>query len=328
MSLPGRGRVGVEVPEPHDRLSPWRPVVRAGHDSTGANVQADLAGVGPVDPTPMLAIHDRAGAGPARRGRTLQVVSFAVSADAYDRFMGRYSIPLASEFADFAGVAVGNRVLDVGCGPGALTAELVSRLGDQHVAAVDPSMTFVEAVRGRHPGVELHCAGAERLPLADDAFDAALAQLVVHFMNDPVGGLSEMGRVTKSGGVVAASVWDFDEGGSPLSLFWEAARDLNNDAPGEATLPGTRRGHLAELVREAGMGDVDEAVLSVTVEHHSFEDWWDPFELGVGPAGSYLSALGSPDRQRLKEHCYELLPTAPFVVTAVAWAARGTVPAR
>ena len=254
-------------------------------------------------------------------------MSFAVSADAYDRFMGRYSIPLASVFADFAGVAVGNRVLDVGCGPGALTAELTRRLGDQQVAAADPSVTFVDAVRVRHPRVELICAGAERLPLADDSFDAALAQLVVHFMNDPVSGLREMGRVTKPGGVVAASVWDFDEGGSPLSLFWEAARNLDPHAPGEATLPGTRRGHLAELLREAGTTDVDEAVLSVTVEHHSFEDWWDPFELGVGPAGSYLSTLASTARRRLMEHCHQVLPTAPFAVTAVAWAACGSVPA-
>jgi SAM-dependent methyltransferase len=240
--------------------------------------------------------------------------------------MGRYSIPLASVFADFAGVAAGSRVLDVGCGPGALTSELVSRLGEQQVAAVDPSGIFVEALRERHPSIELHCAGAERLPLLDGTFDFALAQLVVHFMNDPVGGLREMGRVTKSGGVVAASVWDFDEGGSPLSLFWDAARDLDAHAPGEASRPGTRRGHLGELLREAGMADIDEAVLSITVEHRSFEDWWEPFELGVGPVGSYLSTLESPARQRLMEHCYELLPTAPFAVTAVAWAARGAVP--
>lgn len=254
------------------------------------------------------------------------MVSFAVSADAYDRFMGRYSIPLASVFADFAGVAAGNRVLDIGCGPGALTAELVGRLGDSHVAAVDPSVSFVEAVAARHPGVDLHCAGAERLPFVDDTFDAALAELVVHFMNDPVEGLREMGRVTKPGGTVAACVWDFEEGGSPLSLFWEAARDLDANAPGEATLPGTRRGHLAALMRDAGMRDVDDTVLSVSVEHHSFDDWWEPFELGVGPAGSYLSALGVPERDRLMERCRGLLPAPPFVVTAVAWAARGSAP--
>ncbi len=255
-------------------------------------------------------------------------MSFAVSADAYDRFMGRYSIPLASVFADFAGVVARSRALDVGCGPGALTGELIGRLGVRQVAAVDPSAAFVDAVRARHPGVALHCAGAEHLPLADDTFDAALAQLVVHFMTDPVGGVREMARVTKPGGVVAASVWDFGEGGGPLSLFWTAARDLDADAPGEANLPGTRRGQLGELLRQSGLADVDETMLSVTVEHDSFEEWWDPFELGVGPAGSYLSTLTPPARRRLMEHCHELLPTAPFPVTAAAWAARGRVPAR
>lgn len=254
-------------------------------------------------------------------------MSFAVSAAAYDRFMGRYSAPLASEFADFAGVGAGDRVLDVGCGPGALTVELVRRLGDQQVTAVDPSTTFVDAVSERHPGVDVHRAGAERLPQADDTFDAALAQLVVHFMSDPIGGLREMGRVTRPGGVVAACVWDFDEGGSPLSLFWEAARGLDAHAPGEATLPGTRRGHLAELLHGAGMTDIDDALLSVAVEHESFEEWWDPFELGVGPAGAYLGTLTPPAKHRLRELCRERLPTAPFVVAAVAWAARGSVPA-
>lgn len=254
-------------------------------------------------------------------------MSFAVSAESYDRFMGRYSAPLATVFVDFAGVIAGNRVLDVGSGPGALTAELVGRLGDRQVVAVDPSTTFVDAVKDRLPGVRSLRAGAEALPFADDLFDASLAQLVVHFMQDPVGGLREMARVTTPGGVVAATVWDFGEGGSPLSLFWQAARDLDAHAPGEADLPGTRRGHLAALLRDAGATDVAEATLSITVEHDSFDDWWSPFELGVGPVGSYLATLAPDAVSRLMEHCHELLPTAPFEVEAAAWAARGTVPA-
>lgn len=255
-------------------------------------------------------------------------MSFDVSADAYDRFMGRYSAPLAPVFADFAGVTAGSRILDVGCGPGALTAELVSRVGDRLVAAVDPSRSFVDALRARHAGVELHCGTAERLPLADGAVDAALAQLVVHFMSDPVGGLREMRRVTRPGGIVAACVWDYAEGGSPLSLFWEAAVDVDADAdtPGEAMLPGTRRGHLGMLFGQAGLADVEEAALSATVEHETFEDWWHPFELGVGPAGSYVATLDESERSRLVDRCRELLPEPPFVVTALAWAARGSVP--
>ena len=154
-------------------------------------------------------------------------MSFAVPAASYDRFMGVYSAKLAPKLADLAGVAAGQRVLDVGCGPGALAAELVSRLGAGAVTAVDPSDTFVEAARERLPGVRVERAQAERLPFPDDAFDAALAQLVVHFMADPVAGLREMARVTRTGGVVAACVWDHAGGQGPLSAFWDAARVLS-----------------------------------------------------------------------------------------------------
>jgi len=143
-------------------------------------------------------------------------VSFAVGADAYDRFMGRYSVPLASQLADFAGVAAGQRVLDVGCGPGALTTELVGRLGPAAVAAVDPSEPFVAAARERHAGVTVRRATAEELPFADHEFDAALAQLVVHFMADPVAGLSEMARVTRERGVAGACAWEHAGGQGPL----------------------------------------------------------------------------------------------------------------
>lgn len=140
-------------------------------------------------------------------------MTFAVAADAYDRFMGRYSMPLAPPFADFAGVVAARRVLDVGCGPGALTTELVRRLGPAAVTAVDPSEPFVEAARERYPEVRVEHAPAEQLPFEDDAFDAALAQLVVHFMSDPVAGLREMKRVTRADGVVSACVWDLVRGG-------------------------------------------------------------------------------------------------------------------
>jgi ubiquinone/menaquinone biosynthesis C-methylase UbiE len=252
-------------------------------------------------------------------------VSFAVGADAYDRFMGRYSNPLAPQFADLAGVAAGQRVLDVGCGPGALTAELVGRLGPAAVSAVDPSASFVTAAQERHPGVKVQRAAAEDLPFGDETFDAALAQLVVHFMADPVAGLREMARVTRTHGVVAACVWDHAEGRGPLSLFWNAARTLDPDIEDESQRAGAREGHLAQLLQEAGLHQIEEATLSVSFEHRSFEDWWEPFTLGVGPAGGYVTGL-DPERQaQLRERCREMLPVAPFVLTASAWAARGNV---
>jgi SAM-dependent methyltransferase len=253
-------------------------------------------------------------------------VGFAVTADAYDRFMGRYSMPLAPRFADFAGVTPGYRVLDVGCGSGALTDDLVARLGPAAVVAVDPSPSLVEAVATRHRLVEVRHASAEQLPLDDDSFDAALAQLVVHFMSDAVAGLGEMARVTRPGGIVAACVWDHAGGTGPLGVFWRAARELDPQVEDQAGLAGARRGHLAELFRQAGLVGVEDAELSVVVEHATFEDWWEPYTLGVGPAGAYVASLESTNRMRLAERCRSLFPAPPFEVRAVAWAARGSVP--
>ena len=250
-------------------------------------------------------------------------MGFEVAAEAYDRFMGRYSTLLAPQLADLAEVSGNQRVVDVGCGPGALTAELVSRLGAERVAAVDPSEPFVAAARLRLPGVDVRLASAEALPFADGAFDAALAQLVVHFMDDPVAGLREMARVTRPGGVVAACVWDFGGGRGPLGGFWEAARELDPGVEGEAELPGTREGHLVELFASAGLDDVIGATLTVRLEHPTFESWWEPFTLGVGPAGSYVASLDPERRAALRERCREMVSEAPFAVGAQAWAARG-----
>lgn len=250
-------------------------------------------------------------------------MSFFVAADAYDRFMGRYSRLLSPQMADLAGIAAGQRALDVGCGPGALTSELVRRLGSAGVAAVDPSEPFVAAARDRHPGVDLRQAPAEHLPYPDDAFDAALAQLVVHFMADPVAGLAEMRRVTKPGGVIVACVWDHAGGKGPLGAFWNAARELDPDVHDEGDLPGAREGHLAQLFTAAGLIHVQPTSLVVELDHASFDDWWEPFTEGVGPAGAYVASLDPARRNELRERCRSLLPAAPFRVTAVAWAARG-----
>jgi SAM-dependent methyltransferase len=250
-------------------------------------------------------------------------VTFAVAADSYDRFMGRYSTLLAPQLADLAGVGSGQRVIDVGCGPGALTTELVERLGASSVAAVDPSESFVEAARERHPGVDVQESPAETLPFADGIFDAALAQLVVHFMADPVQGLTEMGRVTRAGGVVAACVWDHAGHQTPLAPFWQAVRELDPDEEGEGNFAGAGEGQLTELFHEAGLREIEETVLPIHVDHATFEEWWDPFTLGVGPAGAYLKKLDPEHQVELRERIRQQLPEAPFTIPAKAWAARG-----
>lgn len=214
-------------------------------------------------------------------------------------------------------------MIDIGCGPGAVTSELVDRLGPTNVFAVDPSEPFVAAVRERFPTVDVRLAAAEQLPYPDKAFDAALAQLVVHFMSDPVAGLGEMARVVRRDGIVAACVWDHAGDQGPLSVFWQAARELDPDVTDESHLAGARAGHLAELFVRAGLRGVEATALVATVVHASFEDWWGPFTLGVGPAGAYVAGLEADRRAKLRERCRELLPTAPFELAARAWTARG-----
>jgi SAM-dependent methyltransferase len=251
-------------------------------------------------------------------------VSFAVAADSYDRFMGRYSTRLAPAFADFAGVGEGMRALDVGCGPGALTRVLVDRLGADAVAAVDPSPSFVETARERHPGVDTRQAPAESLPFADGTFDAALAQLVVHFLDDPVAGIREMARVTNAGGVVAACTWDIANA-SPLTPFWRGVREVEPTAEGETHRPGANDGELRTIFEEAGLVDVDDTPITFTATHATFDEWWEPFTLGVGPAGQYAARLDPETRAAVREECRALLGEGPFDLPLRVWTARGTV---
>lgn len=249
-------------------------------------------------------------------------MSFAVAAEAYDSFMGRYSTRLAPAFLSFARVDRAP-VVDVGCGPGALTSVLVQRFGSEGVVAADPSEPLVEAARQRHPGVRVELAPAEDLPFADGTFAASLAQLVVHFMANPVAGLREMARVTETGGVVAACVWDLTGNRSPLGPFWEAARAVDPDVRDESGLAGAREGELAELFAAAGLAGVADGSLTIEVEHGSFDEYWGPFSLGVGPAGAHLASLDEEARVAIEQRCRAALPDGPFTLEFRAWAARG-----
>src|SRR5919106_1039285 len=202
--------------------------------------------------------------------------TFQTSADAYDRHIGRYSPQLASALLEFAGVERGMRALDVGCGPGALTAVLVERLGPANVVGADPSEPYAEACRARQPGVEVAVAAAESLPFADDAFDATLSQLVVNFIDDPEAALDEMARVTRSGGVVASCVWDYAGEMTLLRAFWDAAREIDPGRGAAAdegvVMAWCGEGELGELWRAAGLRDVRFGPLLVRASYSNFDD--------------------------------------------------------
>jgi SAM-dependent methyltransferase len=256
-------------------------------------------------------------------------VTFAVPANAYDRFVGRYSYVLCDALAERAGLAPRMSVLDVGAGSGVGTRRLVELVGPGRVAAVEPSEPFVAALRERLPEADVRQGAAESLPFEDDSFDAAVALLVVNFMTDPEAGVAEMRRVTRPGGTVAACVWDYGGEMQLLGRFWDAVEDVDPQGAGDSdersSMPYRREGELAGLLRDAGLDEVEDGSIVVSAEYESFEDLWEPYTVGVGPAGAYAVSL-PPDRQEaLKARYRELLaaPDGPFTLTARAWFATG-----
>ena len=253
-------------------------------------------------------------------------MTFTVPADAYDRFMGRYARGLAPQLADAAGVTAGRRVLDVGCGPGALTAELARRVGEERVAAIDPAPQFAAACRERHPKADVRDGAAEELPWADGTFDATLSCLVIGFMTDPDAGVREMARVTTAGGAVAACMWDLaGDGMTMLRVFWDAARRVDPGTPGERRLAGAAEGDIAARFARAGLRDVEAGSLTATVAYTGFDDFWEPFTFGVGPAGGFLRSRSPDEQEQIRAACRETLPDGPFELPARAWSASGTV---
>jgi SAM-dependent methyltransferase len=242
---------------------------------------------------------------------------FRVGGDEYDNFMGRYSRVLATLFADFAGVSRGMRVLDVGAGTGALTAELVAR--GASVAAADPSPEFVAVLRERFPNLEVEEAPAESLPYGAGVFDLALAQLVVAFVSDGPAAVAEMARVARR---IAVCMWGVEE----VDMF--AAIDRAAEAVGASRATEPRRYRTAQEIHDllAPHGAVDTAELDVTAGYGDFEEFWQAMDHGVGPAGQWLASLDPEQREQAHAELFRDFgsPQGPFELNARAFAAAVT----
>jgi len=244
-------------------------------------------------------------------------MAFRVDGDAYDNFMGRYSRVLATLFADFAGVTADMRVLDVGAGTGALTAELVAR--GASVAAADPSPEFVAVLRERFPNLEVEEAPAESLPYGAGVFDLALAQLVVAFVSDGPAAVAEMARVARR---VAVCMWGVEE----VDMF--AAIDRAAEAVGASRATEPRRYRTAQEIHDllAPHGAVETAELDVTAGYGEFEEFWQAMDHGVGPAGQWLASLAPEQREQAHAELFRELgsPQGRFELNARAFAAAVT----
>jgi SAM-dependent methyltransferase len=254
--------------------------------------------------------------------------------DAYELFMGRWSRQLAPAFVTFAEVADGDHVLDVGSGTGSLSFAIAQAAPSVRVTGVDPSAEYVRHAQSQPAGdrIRFVVGDAQRLDFPDRTFDRTLSLLVMSFVPDRNKAVREMMRVTRQGGTVAAAVWDYGQGMEMLRVFWDevVAQDPAAAALDERHLPLCRQGELASLWRASGFDRIDERPLSIAMRFTSFDDYWQPFLGGQGPAGAYVRGLHDEQRQALEQQIRSrIAPTGhgqPISLNARAWVVKGIVP--
>lgn len=253
-------------------------------------------------------------------------------AEAYARFMGRWSRLVAPLLIEFADIEDGWRVLEAGSGTGSLAGEIAARRPRCQIVGIDTSPEYVAyaGARNGRANVRFETGDAQRLSFADAVFDASVSLLVFNFIPNARRALEELQRVTRAGGRIAAAVWDYGDGMQMLRIFWDAvvALDAGAEHVNEKHMPLSRAGELASLWKEAGLRGVEERPLEIAMRFESFDDYWRPFLLGQGPAGAYVARLSAEGQAALRERLRERLSARPggFELRARAWAARGDNP--
>jgi SAM-dependent methyltransferase len=257
------------------------------------------------------------------------------NAEAYERFMGRWSRRVAPRVVDFTELPEGGRMLDVGSGTGSLAFAIAERKHQARVVGIDPSKEYVAYASSRNPFPDratFKVGDAQQLPFPDASFDGALSLLVLNFIPDPRKALGELRRVTKPGGKVSAAVWDYGGDMRMLRTFWDAAVSTDPGAENldEKHMPLCRAGELSALWRQAGLEKIREEPIEVGMKFESFTDYWDPFLLGQGPAGAYVRRLDPNRLQALREEVKRRLSLpaeeTAFVLPSRVWSVCGVVP--
>jgi SAM-dependent methyltransferase len=251
----------------------------------------------------------------------------------YEQYVGRWSRQVAPLFLSWLNIPTSRRWLDVGCGTGALCAAIVDRCTPSAVAGVEPSEGFLRtAKQNLADRVALHHGSATAIPIGDASVDVVVSGLVLNFVPDQRDAVLEMARVTGKGGTIAAYVWDYAGKMALMRFFWDAAVDLDPEATKldeGVRFPLCRPEALEKLFASAGLEEVEVKPIDIPTPFANFDDYWQPFLGGQGPAPAYAMSLTETARVRLRDHIRRRLPTAAdgsISLTARAWAARATVP--
>ena len=257
------------------------------------------------------------------------------AAEAYEKLMGRWSRQLAPSFVEFAGVQDGDRLLDVGCGTGSLSATLAKATRPSKIVGIDQSANFVEYARCQvqDSRASFEVGDAQNLPFPDDSFDRSMALFIFNFIPNARKATNEMRRVTRSRGVVATANWD-GSGANELvnGFFWDAAKAIDPSVkrPSERPWAYGSAEALSDLLEGAGLKDLGVKDFTLACQFSCFDEYWQRYLLGEGPSGTYVVALSADHRQRLKEQLrHDVLrggSDGPFTLQAKAWAVRGIVP--